>query len=140
MEILKFKAWVESEKKMLPVWQMWFPQAGASPRAMVKSPKTGKFVIGPFPIMQCTGLKDRFGKEIYEGDVIECHEGANTMDQREYDVVVVVRFGRSGYGSVVDVHGEHCGGMYFSLPYEGCMKILGNIYENPELAEKAGGL
>ncbi len=64
-----------------------------------------------FAFMQYTGLKDKNGKEIYEGDIVE-HLIGGTLE------VKWLNHGWTPFMSWHDV--EH---------YE----IIGNIYENPEL-------
>ncbi len=68
---------------------------------------------------QFTGLKDRNGKEIYEGDIIDCHRDGDS----EYTVRV----------EISDIRGlpRELGGS--NLNYR---IIVGNIYENPELLDE----
>lgn len=133
----KFRAWIKDEKKILPVWQMWFPK-NDEPRAMVKSQKTGKFLINAFPLMQSTGLKDKNGKEIYEGDIAKvyrwevddggCHHEQNTFVEQVCYSKGTFYFGKPGQGPFI---WEFLAGRE---PED--IEIIGNIYENPELLEE----
>jgi uncharacterized phage protein (TIGR01671 family) len=81
-------------------------------------------------LMQCTGLKDKNGKEIYEGDiVVSCEEEFKQDSYVDVDRTEVIIF----------KHGSFNFGDYCSL--RDCndldsIEIIGNIYENPELLEK----
>ena len=66
---------------------------------------------------QYTGLKDKDGVEVYEGDIVEYLE--NVADGQFIDVVAVVDLDFAGVN--------------FNWATE--FKIIGNIYENPELLD-----
>lgn len=65
-------------------------------------------------LMQSTGLKDKNGKEIYEGDIVK-HEYNKGQSDVFFDL------GRFQPFSYL--------GSYMGSEYE----VIGNIYENPEL-------
>lgn len=78
-------------------------------------------------LLQYTGLKDKEGKKIFEGDILK----AIDVD-RDY---AVVKYEDSGF-----VHSwlGKDGTDSFSVPLEekNYMLIIGNIYENPDLLTK----
>lgn len=74
--------------------------------------------------MQCTGLKDKNGKLIYEGDIIK---RTYLNPSIEYHAVYYECF----YSSFKLDNGE-CLDKTFAEYYE----VIGNIYENPELLEE----
>ena len=82
-------------------------------------------------IMQSTGLKDKNGKEIFEGDVVRMR---NPRDRRQIGMFQVVRVANSPMLGLLD---KKLTTEIFNL-YEhmrNYYEIVGNIYENPELLE-----
>lgn len=77
-------------------------------------------------IMQFTGLKDKNGKEIYEGDIyFDERHGNRVIKYSEFQacfVTLLLKDERLGN----PVHFENRIGI----------EVIGNIYENPELLEK----
>lgn len=74
-------------------------------------------------LIQYTGLKDKNGKEIYEGDVIKNYQADINIVNFSYGC-----FGFQNY---------HAG--HIPLHIQGInekSEIIGNIYENPELGEE----
>ncbi|MEC1682489.1 YopX family protein [Bacillus mojavensis] len=79
------------------------------------------------PLMQYTGMKDKNGREIYEGDIV--------FDERKNSAEVVFDDGCFcviGYLGDLRTHpirdSLFCGERF---------EVIGNIYENPELLEAA---
>jgi len=73
-----------------------------------------------FDLMLSTGLKDKNGKEIYEGDILSMHKGQyNSQVIYDTDQFVADHIGNGGSESI-------------TTWIEDC-EIIGNIYENPEL-------
>lgn len=70
-------------------------------------------------LMQFTGLRDRHGKEIYEGDVVRWEDRGS-----DYPNVLIL---------TTDVHWVNVGWNLNSKIIE--YEILGNIYEHPELVK-----
>ena len=75
-------------------------------------------------IMQSTGLKDKNGKEIFEGDI---------LTSQNYTAKGVVEF-RTDSGMWVNCLKEY-GYFEYLGNVASSRKIIGNIYENPELLE-----
>lgn len=96
-------------------------------------------------LMQYTGLKDKNGKEIYEGDVLS---GGNEYDKR-YGTPIIKIGNYDECKELFDEDGDFyelsCTGVYFEFNDNTCtgidytciskFEVTGNIYENPELLE-----
>ena len=82
-------------------------------------------------LMQSTGLTDSAEKEIFEGDIVKVTDG----DER-------TNFPDGGIGTICGldeifmwyIDGQVHNGL-FDISQEYYIKVIGNIYENPELAE-----
>ena len=95
----------------------------------------GKYLqddIKRFELMQYTGLKDKNGAEIYEGDIL------STDLSRPY-LIVEFRNGafmyqcHDGGRNYYDFMEPANEGLKFNTKYH---EVIGNIYENPELLER----
>ena len=119
---IKFRAWVPTGDGI--THEMYYPGGKVT---------TGKLIDTFGTVMQYTGLKDRTGKEIYEGDVIQFNDEGYT------------EFGWGNvYGQVVWVDCSFEVSMvkpktetFWDLENNENWEIIGNIYENPDLIKQA---
>ena len=77
------------------------------------------------PLMQYTGLKDKNGVEIYEGDIVESNSHRPSLFKIDF-----IEGGFCAYQKNI----EYPLDINHFYPSVGCqIKVIGNIYENPEL-------
>lgn len=88
----------------------------------------------PKAIMQFTGLKDKNGKEIYEGDIIATLF-AYSEGIREEKHIIVFKEGEFVCSDVEDYKNEKqtLGDSSIRVFNQRYRTIIGNIYENPKL-------
>jgi uncharacterized phage protein (TIGR01671 family) len=90
-------------------------------------------------LMQCTGLKDKNGKLIYEGDIIkttfETIDGEDYEDEENY-TQIDFRQGQFCYVYNPCTTEEYADHLFvdWSCDWDAsCIEVIGNIYENKEL-------
>ena len=118
---IKFRVWVEEyqEYQYPLVFSTGMKQNDFQPLILWKD-KTRSYTH--HIVEQFTGLKDKNGKEIYEGDVVEAIR---------YDGLVVT--GVVGFRDCSFVISTGYQTIYTWMDYQ--IEIIGNIHENPELLE-----
>jgi uncharacterized phage protein (TIGR01671 family) len=136
MSNLKFRAWDKKSLKMRTVVGLDFTVAGNSSANGIKFVRclTGTYRAGSsVEVMQYTGLKDKNGQEIYEGDIVN-------WDAQEYQPAGQVVVAYPGGFILSDFDGlddERTGGSMWvnRKSIEQDHTVIGNIYENPGLLE-----
>lgn len=104
--IIKFRAWDKDTKVMFEVSRHSFPLHDV--------------IDEGWPLMQFTGLTDKNGKEIYEGDIVQNYDFNGHMSRYK------VAYFENGFYLFRDKRAKF--DIWWNL-----VEVIGNIYENPEL-------
>ena len=125
--IPKFRAWLKEEQRMVDVREMTFMYD----EVYLISDVTGFYAYEEFKLMQFTGLKDKNGKEIFEGEVVKYEVGRNTYTEEVAYDKNFAGFGvKDAKANVVFTFGE-----IRLMSSAISLEVIGNIYENPGLLE-----
>ena len=131
--IPKYRAWHKTWEEMGKVKRIRFDDDANVTTVLFMGKDLGvNAKIDEFEIMQSTGLKDKNGKEIFEGDIIT--NGEAVVDVKNHPALgfyTVVNGEERFFGSNTSIKDFNSDVEDFSDVTE----ILGNIYENPELLE-----
>lgn len=83
------------------------------------------FVVQKSPIEQYTGLKDKNGKEIYEGDIV--------LDYYDGDDAFIVEWDKDTASFILTDTNNIANVSFDNFYPDKDLEIIGNIHENPEL-------
>lgn len=119
MREIKFRVWDRDAKQFISNWVI--DQNGFL---------SGNSDLTPYEIIQYTGLKDKNGTEIYEGDIVKSSE--------QYGELGMVTFNTHNFAHIPGFHicdkeGKSLNYYYGVATSNEEDEIVGNIYENPEL-------
>ena len=80
---------------------------------------------------QLTGLLDKNGKEIFEGDIIKCNFPDFGCDKEKFQLEVVYSSNTASFGVIILMEN----GDFYSLSELDWrnFEVVGNVFENPEL-------
>lgn len=128
--VLKFRAYHHELGRMMSISDMWFNVDSIGEIGLNDSVMNDYITVSPdeIELMQSTGLKDKNGKEIFEGDIVDY----------------------KGRKAVIKWHGSYASFIYrfvdelkernsewhplFLAYYH--VEVIGNKFENPELLEE----
>lgn len=126
MRTIKFRAWHKTTHWLRPVAGISLADGFVSVYMEKDSPMRGPYLTVSFDeveLMQFTGLVDRYGKEIFEGDIVNLVLGKHILE---------VRWG------VFSFQFWEIATQTQKLVYAADLKrleVIGTIYETPELLE-----
>lgn len=118
--LLKFRGWFEYASK----WE-YFTLTDLFE-------DTDSYYSGMDNITQFTGLRDKNGTEIYEGDIVVSEYSCSHLGEKG-----IVTFNTNNFAGIPAFHlcdekGESCQ-YYYGMCADDQCEIIGNVYENPEL-------
>ncbi len=121
---IKFRIWDVENKEMLKVQELDFEPTFYGGRIAIRPDQYNDyFDTEDMILMQYTGLHDKNGKEIYEGDILKVYyKGMSGVGYVEYDNDYCE------YKIIINTDKD-----YFSLWKSIDLEKIGNKYDNPEL-------
>lgn len=150
MREIKFRAWEKNLKEIIPIHSIDFEHN------LVNVDSAWRF-LNEVELMQYTGLKDKNGKGIFEGDILKVPVDINQEVHGNYSIheviikkgIIITSYLKSEKGQILP-KGYTAGFLLDSYDFDNKtflfndnpsmdtnVEVIGNIYENSELLEGA---
>lgn len=123
MREIKFRAWNENLREMISIDSIEWDLCGVGDDQIsgyTNSDWVHKIPTNEVELMQYTGLKDKNGKEIYEGDIVK------HIAEIKKDIIIGPVIFKEGCFAIKTKFGD-------KYLYTGTNEVIGNIYENKYL-------
>jgi len=130
MREIKFRAWDKTQKSMTTDITFKFIKE-AFDKYMLNEGLKAIIKEEVLELMQYTGLKDKNGKEIYEGDIVKV---CNHLREEPKELIREVFF-QDGFFGIIDEYDKEDWLCAWDIK-----EVIGNKFENPELLEEIRGL
>lgn len=130
--IPKFRAWVEAEETMHPVLSLDWSGIGDNLTVFVPMGHTSSRAVSidNAVLMQSTGVFDKNGKEIFEGDVVVVYDELNEFESEVYEIV----YSQDNLAWIFYDNESHDFYLISTCTWDE-LEIIGNAHQNPELLE-----
>ena len=119
--IPRFRAWLKEDKEMIDVDEMHFKNGELD---FIGNGIAWMYKKSDIVLMQSTGFKDKNGKEIFEGDIVDSEDGilSGVVEFRpDLGMFVSTLIKYNNFERLCNVASSR--------------KIIGNTWEHPKLAE-----
>lgn len=133
--MIKFRVWDKEENKMHKVKTIEFSRRGARIIHLAEVNSNGKGDHkrwhSSVELMQSTGLKDKNGVEIYEGDIVELKYPYDKRIKTKRSIVW------DRYKACFGISMKETTERYelYRITAENYLAVIGNVHQNPELLE-----
>ena len=124
--IPKFRAWLKNDKEMIDADEIHFDNGQLD---FIGDAITFMRDADEIELMQSTGLKDKNGQEIFEGDVVR---QVRTQPTTENEIVLGIVTMIEGAWLIMNDSEQLASYLWSETDIN---EIIGNIYENPDLLE-----
>lgn len=131
MRDIKFRCWDTENKEMLEVQELDYEDSYNGQPMIRTTMYSDYFDTEDMILMQYVGLKDKNGKEIYEGDIVKFR----FKDDREEfpDLIGYIEY-QTTFTAFRIMSNQ--GSFKIDITEIKFIEVIGNIYDNPELLEK----
>lgn len=126
--IPRFRAWDKEFKEMVQVYALVFDEQII--KATYKNGNVVKEDIKNYVLMQSTGLRDKNGKEIFEGDILKVTNLSSWLEVVSFNKDKAMFVSKETERKVEETPLYD---LFNTDIFE--VEIIGNIHTNPELAE-----
>ena len=131
MRDIKFRCWDTENKEMLEVQELDYEDSYNGQPMIRTTMYSDYFDTEDMILMQYVGLKDKNGKEIYEGDIVKFR----FKDDREEfpDLIGYIEY-QTTFTAFIIMSNQ--GSFKIDITEIKFIEVIGNIYKNPELLEE----